>query len=122
MYFGTGSMLLYKLNLQQGTWRWEYPYVKCDRIITSVLKSGALLLHGAVQVSLNPVSLGQMKGQVSMNKWGNICVAVLCRNRLVQLKCSTAELPFLVSFSSGVSAPCSRVLFHCEVTCLSLAV
>ena len=37
-------------------------------------------------------------------------------------KCRIAELPFLVSLSSGVSAPRSWVLFHCEVDCLSLAV
>ena len=32
----------------------------------------------------------------------------------------SAELPFLVSLSSGVSAPHSLVLFHCEVACLLL--
>ena len=37
-------------------------------------------------------------------------------------KCCIAELPFLVSLSSGDSALRSRVLFHCEVACLSLAV
>ena len=37
-------------------------------------------------------------------------------------KCHIAELLFLVSLSSGVSAPHSRVLFHCEVACFSIAV
>ena len=47
---------------------------------------------------------------------GEICVAVLCRNwRLFRHI-------FVASFSPRVSASCSRVLFHCEVACLSLAV
>ena len=61
--------------------------------------------------------------------WGgsNSCVAVLCRIESYSVtsssprsKCRIAELPFLVSLSSGVSASRSRVLFHCEVACLSL--
>ena len=39
-------------------------------------------------------------------------------HRLVQ----SAVSLFLVSLSSGVSAPRSRVLFHCKVACLSLTV
>ena len=45
------------------------------------------------------------------------------KSSLPHSKCRIAELLFLVSLSSGrVSAPRSRVLFHCEVACLSLAV
>ena len=36
--------------------------------------------------------------------------------------CHIAELPFIVPLSSGVSAPRSRVLFHCEVAYRSLSV
>ena len=61
--------------------------------------------------------------------WGGSksCVAVLCRIESYSVtsssprsKCRIAELPFLISLSSGVSAPRSRVLFHCKVACLSL--
>ena len=61
--------------------------------------------------------------------WGGSksCVVVLCRIESYSVtsssprsKCCIAELPFLVSLSSGVSAPRSRVIFHCKVACLSL--
>ena len=75
-------MLLYELNFLQGTWRWQYPYVKCDRIIVwggskGLLKSGTFLLHDVLSVSLNPVSLGQWKDRY---KWmdGEIYVWQSC--------------------------------------------
>ena len=79
---------------------------------------------------LNPVSLGQWKNRLERNyEWGNICVAVLCRNwRLFRhIFIASSKVPyrwtsFLVSLSSGVSAPRSWVLFHCEVACHSLAI
>ena len=79
-----------------------------------------------LSVSLDPVSLGQGKGQVWMNSiyvWQS-CVVIegySITSSSPPSKCRITELPF-VSLSSGVSAPHSPVLFHCEVDCLSLTV
>ena len=111
-------------------------YVKCDRIITSVGWKQGLTQSRSFLVTWCSLSIVEsslswaIKGQVWMNGWGNICVAVLCRNwRLFRhIFIASFKVPyrwtsaFLFSLSSEVSAPRSQVLFHCEVACLSLAV
>ena len=70
-------------------------------------------------------TVAPMKGQVWMNAWKNISVAVLYRNwnliRHIFIASLWSESAVSLIFRSS-SAPRSRVLFYCEVACLSLAV
>ena len=83
-----------------------------------------------ILATLNPVSLGQWKDSHKRNYgWGNIYVAVLCRNWRLFHHIFIASFKVLCRWTSvlcfsllRVSAPHSRVFFHCEVACLSLAV
>ena len=63
-----------------------------------------------------------MKGQVWMNGWRNICVAVLYRNWELFRHIFIASFKVLYRWTHSSPAPRSRVLFHCEVACLTLAV
>ena len=79
MYFGTGLFQYCCTNLTfQGTWRWQYPYVKCVNNQCTQIRS---FLVTWCSLSIVESSLSwAMKGQVWMNGWRSICVAVLCRN------------------------------------------
>ena len=107
--------MLYILNFWQGTWRWQYPYV---RIIASV---------GWKQIRSFLVAWCSALKRADMNEWyaWQSCVGIegySITSSSPPSKYHIAELPFLVSLSSGVSAPHSPVLFRCEVACLSLTV
>ena len=80
--------------------------------------------------SLSIIESSLFWARKSMNEWMGKCVWQSCieiegysvTSSSPHSKCRIAELLFLVSLSSGVSAPRSWVLFHCEVAYLSLAV
>ena len=93
-----------------------------------------VLLRMADEISAHFIDCGMVSYSVSL--WAVLGTKVLCKvgiNRIYVLwrwqfmaSCSLSLICCnLVSLSSGVSAAVlsrSRVLFHCEVACLSLAV
>ena len=76
----------------QGTWKWQY------------------------------LKVWQINNQVEARVVWQSCVSFSVTSSSPHSKCFIVQLPFFVSLCSGVSAPRSRVLFHCKVAFISLTV
>ena len=115
-------------NRIHGT-RWQYPYLKCDRLITSVAwKQGFTQIRSFLvtwcSFSIVKSSLSSAIKRTGINEWME---KYMWGSPVWKLKVIASHLHCLLQSAVSLnlrssSAPRSRVLFHCEVAYLSLAV